>query len=84
MVIVLWRIKQNPKSRVCNVGTSIVYIVVREGLPNLMAFRQRRERRQGVKREFQTDFYLEIWLNFYRDQYRDQFFQILVAQPRLC
>lgn len=62
------------------VGVTILYRVVRKGLPNVVTFGQRPERSGRVKKEFSIDFYLETWLKFWVKRP----FQILLAQQKLC
>ena len=43
-------------------GVTVLFRVVKQGLPKMVTFGQRPEGSERVKREFQIDFYLQIWL----------------------
>ena len=43
-------------------GFTVLFRVVKQGLPKMVTFGQRPEGSERVKREFQIDLYLQIWL----------------------
>ena len=46
-------------------GVTVLFRVVKQGLPKMVTSGQRPEGSERVKREFQIDFYLQIWLKIW-------------------